>query len=92
MMQHDEQARNSVDETVREKPCIHCNGTNYTWANVTYFRQDDIEGNVQLRENNPDPPPRGLVGAMWSAFLREPLVARKCEQCGNVQLFTAKVD
>ncbi len=77
-----------VDESIRERPCIHCGGTNYTWANVTYYR-GDMEGNIQLRENNPDPPPRALMGAVWSAFLREPLLARKCDKCGNVQLFTA---
>lgn len=91
-MKQAKQSMTSIDETIRSKPCIHCGGTNYTWANVTYFRQGDVEGNVQLRENNPDPPPRGLMGAVWSAFLREPLLARKCNNCGNVQLFTANVD
>ncbi|MEL6152215.1 MAG: hypothetical protein AAFV33_06225 [Chloroflexota bacterium] len=78
----------SVDSSIRERACLHCGNRDYTWANVTYFRSEDKEGNVQLREKNPDPPPREIVGAIWSAFLREPLVARKCNICGNVQLFT----
>ncbi len=79
----------AMDETVRGRPCMHCGRVDYTWANVTYFREDESEGNVQLRENNPDPRPRAQMGAVWSAFLREPLLARKCNHCGNVQLFTA---
>lgn len=82
----------AIDESIREQPCIHCGNADYTWANVTYFRHDNIEGNVQLRENNPEPPPRNVVGIMWDAFWREPLLARKCNGCGNVQLFTAGAD
>lgn len=78
-----------LDQNIRERPCIHCDARDYTWANVTYFKKGETEGNIQLRENNPDPPPRALVGAVWTAFLREPLLARKCNNCGNVQLFTA---
>lgn len=83
---------NSFDESIREQPCIHCGGTGYTWANVTYFGHNQVEGNVQLRENNPEPRPVGHVRTVWSNFLREPLLARKCNRCGNVQLFTAHPD
>ena len=76
-------------ENAREKPCIHCGETDYTWANVTYFGHNHKEGNVQLREGNPYPRPKGETQTGWEAFLREPLLARKCNACGNVQLFTS---
>jgi predicted nucleic-acid-binding Zn-ribbon protein len=81
-----------IDESIRERPCIHCGNADYTWANVTYFGHNKIEGNIQLRENNPMPRSQELPGRRWDAFLREPLLARKCNHCGNVQLFTTDID
>ncbi|MBC8102339.1 MAG: hypothetical protein H7Z41_07105 [Cytophagales bacterium] len=63
--------------------CFNCGGATFTWGIVTGY-------SAALAVFKPDPENVAPAG-FWSdtpAPAPEPLRARRCETCGNIQLFT----
>jgi hypothetical protein len=68
---YDEKPKRGLESDSREAPCHICSSTSYEWG------KPGSEGGVYYLQE----------GSIFGFGMGEPLAARKCLRCGNVQLF-----
>jgi hypothetical protein len=72
-----------------EEPCPICGGTIYTWGGIQTRRESgQLPTELQFFVYTKPTIVKILVGNV--AQNRERLIARKCDACGRVDLFTRK--
>ncbi|MEL6268393.1 MAG: hypothetical protein AAFV33_06220 [Chloroflexota bacterium] len=76
----------SMDASHREKPCPICGKTDYTWGNATSIdKRDRAFKSMFIFLDDDHVNPHTLV--FEERLVGNPLVARRCNECGNVQTF-----